>query len=205
MDLKGIENDRELLRDIFSKPAFEFKEFALIDSKKTVECFKKELKKDAGCLFVSITRKRLMMKDLIVVYAAVKGHESHMTEDENETASICIKTMCEVIREQQFHSDFVSMMECVNQRICESGNKYQTCVEMDSQLTKKLFLFETKTEKEGEPLSASALGGSTQTRLGCGEPENATNILCGLKNKLSENGYVQADGRTRNMWTYSNQ
>ncbi|XP_052806014.1 uncharacterized protein LOC128235256 [Mya arenaria] len=93
----------------------------------------------------SIAKKRLKMKDLIIVHAAVKGYPSFMNKDNN--ASVFTEVMCDVIGTQLYTSDFVSMMECVNRRICESINeRRQTCVEIESQLTKKLFLFETETE-----------------------------------------------------------
>ncbi|XP_052788082.1 uncharacterized protein LOC128222935 isoform X2 [Mya arenaria] len=97
---------------------------------------------------LSVSNKLLQMRNIIVVYAAVEGYTSTMFET---TGSVLIKTMFEVIEKHRLKSDFLTMMECVNRTICEpcendyTGWNLQTCVEIDSQLEKKLFLFETET------------------------------------------------------------
>ncbi|WAR30430.1 hypothetical protein MAR_032972, partial [Mya arenaria] len=59
-----------------------------------------------------ISTTRLKMKDVIVVHAAVNGFSSFMKVD--NTASLFTDVMCNVIKNQLYTSDFVSMMENVN-------------------------------------------------------------------------------------------
>ncbi|XP_052790212.1 uncharacterized protein LOC128224416 [Mya arenaria] len=95
---------------------------------------------------VSVEEKALQMSNIIVVYAAIHGYKSSM---DRQRGSYFIQEMCKVFRNHRLNLDFFSMMECANKAICNNTDIVsQTCVEIESQLTKKLFLFRTVPDQE---------------------------------------------------------
>ncbi|XP_052788935.1 uncharacterized protein LOC128223680 isoform X3 [Mya arenaria] len=104
---------------------------------------------------VNVTKEQLKMKNVIIVYAAVDGSPSI---SDSQYGSVFTTTMCQVIKEDRLKSDLLTMMERAIMKIGELKHSKQTCAEIESYLSKKLFLFETSdvTPSEEEPTQIEA-------------------------------------------------